>query len=158
MKFNHMTYFTNHIHVQDSEKIFVSNETKGMMYNLFAKIMCANNELVHIMDNVYAKGIMADDIYAITLLYDKDIIILETMGAVSESGKDALKGVLSELNKTIFKREFHIKEVEIPVVYDYIFPNMQLPEEIFQWTGDFCRCMGAIAFEIMQEKFGVKND
>lgn len=150
MKFNHLTINSNHNVVQDTEEIFVSDESKAVCEGMFWAIV--NGMKVEILDGVFAVGNIGESSYEIDLYDKKGAILMCTVGVIDEEKKKALECLLTIIYGAVYLFDVKIDEYDAPIVYDFIFPSITTRPYISKWTGDFCRTMGAIAFEYFKKK------
>lgn len=133
MKFNHLTINSNHNVVQDTEKIFISDESKAVCEELFWEIMNGKGKRVEVLDGVFAVGNIGESSYEIDLC-------------------DKLEHQISIIHRAVYLSDVEIDEYDAPIVYDLIFIPIIGRTGITLWTGDFCRKMAAIAFEYFRNK------
>ena len=151
MKFNHYTINTKNNVVQDTKVIFKSPESQRNMEKIYMKIMSNNDKPVAVIDGIYARGVEESDAYAITLCDELGIPFLETQGTINSNRQCKLEGFFKKMYYTFYKRDIKIKKLDAPIVYDLLVPTIIYRMDITEWTGDFCRRMGAIAFERMKK-------
>lgn len=151
MKFNHLTVNSNTNMVQDTKEIFMSPESKTNMKKIYMKIMSNNDKPVAVMDGIYARGVEECDAYAITLCDELGIPFLETQGTIKSNTQSKLEELIRGIHIKHWGCGVEIKKLNAPIVYDLLLPAIIRRIDITEWTGDFSRCMGAIAFERMKK-------
>lgn len=161
MKFNHYTINTKHNYIQDTKEILEDRE--GMDYReyfLYLFLWVKNNpdKPIYLADDIYIKGVVEKDAYALTLEDEKGIPFLETIGAINEERVCYLNSFCENLYEAWFHQSIDIEKKSTPVVWDILLPMITRREDIVLWTGDFCRSFGAIAFEEMEKKICVEKE
>lgn len=152
MKFNHYTINTYNNVVQDSKEILEDNKYRGYLCNLLKQIKDNRDTPLHLTKNIYVKGVVEENVYAITLQNKKGVPLLETMGALDEQGAVYVKKCIKKIHKAVFDSEITIVNKSAPIVFDMLYPTIIFNPNKTMWTGAFCRTMGAIAFEEMKKE------
>ena len=57
MTFNHLTLNSNHLEVHDIDDIFINQEAEKEALELFDRIMENNDNLVYVLDDIYARAL-----------------------------------------------------------------------------------------------------
>lgn len=151
MKFNHLTVNSNNNMVQDTKEIFMSPESKTNMKKIYMKIMANRNKPVKVMNGIYARGVEECDAYAISLCDENGIVLYETQGTINSNTQSKLEENIRNMHIKHWESDVEIKKLNAPIVYDLLVPAIIRRIDITEWTGDFSRCMGAIAFERMKK-------
>lgn len=151
MKFNHLTLNSNHCVIQDTKKVFESKQAYNKCVELFELIRQNSGNPVFILDGIYATGSFEEESYAITLTNEIGLPLLTSTGAYTFEANQMIRSVFINL-EGIVSKEAENRVLFGPTVYDLITPLSVFAPELFQWSGDFCRCMAAIAFEEMKTK------
>ena len=152
MKFNHYTINSHHNRLQSTNEILKDDGYREYLLELFNEVKDNPQKSISLLDGIYIKGVVGVDLYAISLEDENGNILLETAGAKEEDGVSLLRCVLADSYQKIFGQKCYIEEKTEPVVYDMILPWSISRIDIMEWTGDFCRSFGAIAFEEMNKK------
>ena len=152
MKFNHLTINSNHNVVQDAEKIFISDESKAVCEELFWEIMNGKGKKVEVLDGVFAIGSIGASSYEIDLCDKKGKALMCTVGVIDEEEKKELEHRIATIYRATYLFNAEIDEYDAPIVYDLLLVPIVGRTDITLWTGDFCRTMGAIAFEYFRNK------
>lgn len=152
MKFNHLTIKSNHNVVQDTEKIFISDESKAVCEELFWEIMNCKRKKVEVLDGVFAVGNIGASSYEIDLCDKKGKALMCTVGVIDEKEKKELEHRITTIYRGVYLSDAEMDEYDVPIVYDLIFIPIIGRTDITLWTGDFCRTMAAIAFEHFRNK------
>lgn len=145
MTFNHLTLNSNHLEVHDIDDIFINQEAEKEALELFDRIMENNDNLVHVLDDIYARGIICDYGYAITLSNENNIPLIETMGFYDEETMHHVLDANNFNNSGFFPGRYRI--LKGPTVCDIIMPSIVVASHVVSWSGDFCKCMGAIFYK-----------
>lgn len=152
MKFNHYTINTYNNVVQDSKEILEDNRYRDYLCNLLKQIKDNPEIPLHLVDSIYARGVVEENVYAVTLQTKDGIPLLETIGAFDEKGLTYAKKCIENIYKGFFYKNNPIEKKSAPIVFDLLLPFIVQRSDISMWTGDFCRSMGAIAFEEMKKE------
>lgn len=152
MKFNHYTINTHHNYIQDTNEILKDKEYKDYFYKLFRHIKDNPETPIYLVDNIYVKGVVEQDAYMITLQTGNGLPLLETAGAFDEISANHTEEIMGDFYKKIFHTNPNIEKKSVPIVWDVILPLAVMRVDMLEWTGDFCRSFGAIAFEEMKKE------
>ena len=155
MKFNHYTINTKHNYIQDSKEKLKDRE--GMDYreyflDLFLYVKNNPEKPIFLVDDIYIKGIVEEDKYALTLQDENGVPFLETLGVINEESVPCLNSLCKHMYRAWFHESIDIKKMSAPWVCDILLPPIVKRKDIVLWTGDFCGSFAAIAFEEMEKK------
>lgn len=133
---NHYTVNTSDNRISYPEEI-----NKGVylrMANIIKKAM--NGEKAEVLDGTYIRLTADEECYAATLWADEKTPLLVTVGADTEAGRQRISKIIIENYKGIYLRTPIFPAA--PVVADLILPAGIFHLGVFEWTGDFTRCLG----------------
>lgn len=143
--------FINHVtlNTMDARKTYPNEVNKDIYFILKGIVSEAKkNEYVEILDDIYLSlTIESKDIYAATLLYKKQFPVLTSYGVKKKEDMDYVWDVATGLYKKITADNIERIPVQNPAIIDVLYPIVNVPFEIFSWTGDFTRCLGWILLD-----------
>lgn len=143
--------YMNHItlNTMDVRKTYPSEIDKDIYFILKGIVSeSKKNEYVEILDDIYLSlTIESKDIYAATLLYKKQFPVLTSYGVRKKEDMDYVWDVATGLYKKITADNIERIPVQNPAIIDVLYPIVNVPFEIFSWTGDFTRCLGWILLD-----------
>ncbi len=152
MKFNHYTINSHHNYIQDTNEILKDKDYREYLSALLKEVKDNPEKPIYLLDDIYIRGIVEENLYALTI-EDKDRFpLLETAGAKDEEGESRLRKEMGNFYQSIFNKKCYIEKNSVPIVYDIPLPWIIKRIDIVEWTGDFCRSFGAIAFEEMTKE------
>lgn len=143
--------YINHVtlNTMDVRKTYPSEVNKDI-YFILKRIVdeAKKNKYVEVLDDTYLSlTIENQDIYAATLLHEKQFPVLTSYGVRKKEDMDYVWDVATGLYKKITADNIERIPVQNPAIIDVLYPIVNVPFEIFSWTGDFTRCLGWILMD-----------
>lgn len=143
--------YINHVtlNTMDVRKTYPSEVNKDI-YFILKRIVdeAKKNKYVEVLDDTYLSlTIENQDIYAATLLHEKQFPVLTSYGVRKKEDMDYVWDVATGLYKKITSDKIERIPVQNPAIIDVLYPIVNVPFEIFSWTGDFTRCLGWILLD-----------
>lgn len=143
--------YINHItlNTMDVRKTYPSEVNKDIYFILKRIVAEAKkNKYVEVLDDTYLSlTIENQDIYAATLLHEKQFPVLTSYVVRKKEDMDYVWDVATGLYKKITSDKIERIPVQNPAIIDVLYPIVNVQFEIFSWTGDFTRCLGWILMD-----------
>lgn len=146
MKFNHYTFNSGNLVVQDPKEFLQNAEV--IAYFRDREGAMKKGEPFEIYDGYVCRGTFKEDFYVLSLENASGQIGLLTCGAKNEEAAEKAKELIHIMYSVILllpPDALKIEMPEPPFVMDFIVPIPRVNfADRYMWTGDFCRCLGAV--------------
>lgn len=141
LKINHHTLNTGNVRIST-----ISDINPSIYFILNNYISQAKKEITELIDETYFQIIEDENGYVCTLytkMNEKYIPILSTLGTKYEWARKDIWTTAENLYSSAFDKNttFTIPS-NVPYIVDIILPTCMYAPQVFQWTGDFTKCIG----------------